>query len=236
MFFNRQDKQVAQVDFSLNIQSCKVSLVNLHWTSGTPVLHNVLLSNLTICQCTTQGTNISVVGSSSNILLQDSNISNSSGYRHGLPLLAVTSLPGYQNTLDIIHGNFLHNVGPLIFVENAYQATVINSLLEGNKALPGSKIITSQFSHLSISGTKFVRNFGTLLGAQHSGSLNVSGCVFQQNDVFAGSVFLMEGLTTAGVKDCIFQDSTSYNEGPVIRFEDSYSSASVGVSISMLLS
>ena len=229
--FHRQDKQVVQVSLSLDVQFCEMSLINIHWTSGHSVLHNVLLSNLSICECTVQGTDFSVIGSSSNIVLQDSSISNSSGYQQELPLISVTSLPGHQNTLQIMNCNFSHNVGPLIFVSSIYQAFIMNSHVEGSKAFSGDlKMITSQFSHLSIFTTRFVDNFGTLVGVQNSGSLNASDCHFDRNQVFAGSIFQLQGMTTAGVKDCVFQDSSSSNEGPVIRIIDNFSSASLEVS------
>lgn len=207
-----------------------MSLVNLHWTSGNPVLHNVLLSNISICNCTAQGTYVSVIGSSSNILLLNSVISNSSGYHQGLPLISLTSLPAHQNTLQIEHCNFSHNVGPLVFIGNAYQASIINSHLEDNNAQSERNVITSLFSHLNISSTRFVQNFGTLVGVQNSGSVNVSDCLFQRNEVLAGSIILMEGVTTAGVKDCAFQNSRSSTEGSVLKILDSYSSASFKVS------
>ena len=230
VFFNRRDKQVVKVDFSLDIQFCQMSLVNLHWTSGNPVLHNVLLSNISICNCTAEGTYVSVIGSSSNILLLNSVISNSSGYHQGLPLISLTSLPAHQNTLQIEHCNFSHNVGPLVFIGNAYQASIINSHLEDNNAQSERNVITSLFSHLNISSTRFVQNFGTLVGVQNSGGVNVSDCLFQRNEVLAGSIILMEGMTTAGVKDCVFQNSRSSTEGSVLRILDSYSSASFKVS------
>ena len=195
------------------------------------MLHNILLSNFSICECTVQGTDFSVIGSSSNIVLQDSSISDSSGYQPGLPLISVTSLLGHQNMLQIMNCNFSHNTGPLIFVSSIYRASIINSHVESNKAFSGDlKMITSQFSHLSIFSTRFVDNFGPLVAVQNSGSLNASDCHFDQNQVFAGSIFQMEGMTTAGVKDCVFQGSSSFDEGPVFRINDNYSSASLEVS------
>lgn len=220
-----------QVSLSVDVQFCEMSLVNIHWTSGHSVLYNVLLSNVSTCECTVQGTDFSIIGSSSNIVLQGSSISNSSGYQQELPLISVTSLLGHQNMLYIMNCNFSHNIGPLIFVSSIDQTSIINSHVEGNKAFFGNpKIITSQFSHLSISSTRFVDNLGTLVGVQNSGSLNASDCHFDQNQVFTGSIFQLEGMTTAGVKDCVFQDSSSSNEGPVIRIIDNYSSASLEVS------
>ncbi|KAJ7384703.1 hypothetical protein OS493_020287 [Desmophyllum pertusum] len=58
----RQDEQVVEVDLSLDVQFCEVSLVDLHWKNSRPVLHHALLSNITICQCTAQGTNVSIIG------------------------------------------------------------------------------------------------------------------------------------------------------------------------------
>ena len=227
-----------QVAFSLDVQFCEINLVNLHWTSVGLVLHNILLSNLTICQCTAQQTDVSVIGSSSNIILQDSSISNSSAYKQNfmLHLLSATSLPGYQTTLQIIRCNFSDNGRPIVFVGNVHQASITNSLFRRNKAFSDRNIVTSQFSHLNISTTRFLWNSGSLLGIENSGSLNLSKCLFQGNGALDGSVIMMAGMTTAGVKDCVFQGSSSSKEGPVIRFKDSYASASLEVSCLILCS
>lgn len=176
-FFFRQDKQVVEVDLSLDVQFCEVSLIDLHWKNSRPALHHALLSNISICQCTAQQTNFSIIASSSGIILQDSNISRCSGYQMGLPFLSVTSLPGYQNTLQIINCNIFNNFGPVLFVGNVQHASIILSHLEGNKVSAYGKIITAQVSHVKISGTRFIRNTGTLLGlddGDSSASLEVS--------------------------------------------------------------
>lgn len=163
-FFNRQDKQVVEVDFSLDVQFCEVSLVDLHWKNSRPVLHHALLSTVTICQCTAQQTNVSIIASSSNIMLRDSIISRCSGYLLRLPFLVVTSLPEYENTLQIINCNISDHFGAVLFVGNVHQASIATSDLERNKVFAYEKIITVQASHLNVTETRFVRNFGTLLG------------------------------------------------------------------------
>ena len=218
------------MDFSLDTQLCEVNLINMHWTKCGPALHNIVLSNLSICESTVQQTDFSIIGSSSNIILQNCKISNSSGYQKWLPLLSVTSIPGHRNMLQIMYCTFSHNIGPLISVANIHQASITNSDVEGNNAYSDTKLITSQFSHLNISSTRFVQNSGSLLGVQNSGTLNISGCQFQLNELFGGSVVVMEGMTSAGVKDCVFQDSNSSSEGPVMRIVDSHSSAHFEVS------
>lgn len=168
---------MVEVDLSLDVQFCEVSLVDLHWKNSRPVLHHALLSTITICQCTAQQTNISIIASSSNIILRDSNISRCSGYQLRLPFLSVTSLPGYHNTLQIINCNILDNVGPVLYVGGVHQASIVASHLEGNKVFSQGKIITAQVSHLTMSETRFVRNFGALLGLNDgysSASLEVS--------------------------------------------------------------
>ena len=159
---------MVEVDLSLDVQFCEVSLVDLHWKNSRPVLHHALLSNITICQCTAQGTNVSIIGSSSNVILQDSSISSSSGYQLGLPLLSVTSLPGYHNTLQISNCNFYDNFGAVLFVGSVHEASIVASHLEGNRAFTDGKIITVQVSHLFFANTRFVRNFGILLGVEDS--------------------------------------------------------------------
>lgn len=168
---------MVEVDLSLDVQLCEVSVIDLHWKNNKPVIHHVLLSDITICQCTAKGTNISITGSSSNITLKDSNISSSSGYQPNLPLLSMAALPGFHNTVQIVNCNFVNNFGPVLLVGNVYQAYIVNSYLEGNKASSDGSIITAQNSQLNILGTKFVRNFGTLLvldDDSSSASLEVS--------------------------------------------------------------
>lgn len=219
-----------QVDVSFDVQSCEMNIIDLHWKKGSPVMHKALLSELTICQSTMDQTNISILGSSSNIVLQDSSIANSSGYKQMLPILSVNSFPGCHTQLRIKYCNFSANNGPLIFIANL-QASIINSHFEGNKEFsPGRKIITSQFSHLIVSTSRFISNFGTLLGIKSSGSLNLSQSLFVRNKGLNGSVIVMEGVSRSVVKDCVFQDSSSSKEGPVIRIKDTNSSASLEVS------
>lgn len=229
---HRKDEQEVQVDFSLDTQLCEVNLINMHWTKCGPVLHNIVLSNLSICDSTVQQTDFSIIGSSSNIILQNCKISNSSGYQKWLPLLSVTSIPGCHNLLRIMYCTLSRNIGPLISVSNIHELFITNSDMEGNNAYSDTKLITSQFSHLNISSTRFVQNSGSLLGVQNSGTLNISDCQFQLNEAFSGSVIVMEGMTSAGVKDCVFQDSSSSGEGPVMRIVDSHSSAHFEVSCS----
>ena len=95
----------------------------------------------------------------------------------GLPLLSVTSLPGYQNALQIINCKILNNFGPVLFIGNFHHASIVLSHLEGNQVSSYGKIITAQVSHVKISETRFIRNTGTLLGlddGDSSVSLEVS--------------------------------------------------------------
>ena len=219
-----------QVNVSFDVQLCEMSIIDLHWKKGSPVLHKALLSNLTICQSTMDQTDVSILGSSSNIVLQDSSIANRSGYKQMLPILSVNSFPGYHTHLQIKYCNFSANNGSVIFIANL-QASIINSHFEGNKEFsPGRKIITSQFSHLIVSTSRFISNSGTLLGIKSSGILNLSESLFVRNKGLNGSVIVMEGVSRSVVKDCVFQDSSSSKEGPVMRIKDSNSSASLEVS------
>lgn len=171
---------MVEVDLSLNVQFCEVSMVGLHWKNSQPVLHHALMSTIAICQCTAQGTNVSITASSSNIVLQESSISKCSGYQLGLSLLSVTSLPGYHSMLQIVNCNISDNFGPVLFVGSVNNATIVASDLEGNKVSSDSKIITAQVSHLKILSTRFVRNSGTLLRLEDdysTASLEVSGCL-----------------------------------------------------------
>ena len=89
----------------------------------------------------------------------------------------MAALPGFHNTVQIVNCNFVNNFGPVLLVGNVYQAYIVNSYLEGNKASSDGSIITAQNSQLNILGTKFVRNFGTLLvldDDSSSASLEVS--------------------------------------------------------------
>lgn len=228
--FNRHGENVVQVDVSFDVQLCEMSIIELHWKKGSPVIHNALLSNLSICQSTMDQTDISIIGSSSNIVLQDSSIANSSGSKQMLPILSVNSFPGYHSQLQIKYCNFSDNNGPIIFIANM-QATIINSHFEGNKEFsPGRKIITSQFSHLEVSTSRFISNSGTLLEIKSSGSLNLRESLIVRNKGLNGSVIVMEGVTRSVVKYCVFNDSSSSKEGPVMRIKDSISSASLEVS------
>lgn len=170
---------MVEVDFSLNVQFCEVSMVGLHWKNSQPVLHHALMSTITICQCTAQGTKISITASSSAIILQENSISRCSGYQLQLPLLSVMSFPGDRSTLQIIDCNFSDNFGPVVFVGSVHTATIVASNFEGNRVSSDRKIITAQVSHLRILSTRFVRNSGNLLGLEDddsSASLEVSGC------------------------------------------------------------
>ena len=171
--------QVVEVDFSLNAQFCDVSMVGLHWKNSRPVLHHALMSTVTICQCTVQGTIVSITASSSTIVLQENGISRCSGYQLGLPLLSVMSFPGDRSTLQIVNCNISDNFGPVVFVGSVHTATIVASNFEGNRVSSDRKIITAQVSHLKIVSTMFVRNSGILLGLEDdssSASLEVSAC------------------------------------------------------------
>ena len=168
---------MVEVDFSLNVHFCEVSIVGLHWKNSQPVLHHALMSSITICQCTAEGTNVSITASSSTIVLQENSISRCSGYQLGLPLLSVMSFPGDRSTLQIINCNISDNFGPVVFVGSVHTATIVASHFEGNKVSSDRKIITAQVSHLKILSTSFVRNSGNLLGLEDnsaSASLEVS--------------------------------------------------------------
>lgn len=170
---------MVEVDFSLNVQFCEVSMVDLHWKNSQPVLYHALMSNITICQCTAQGTNVTITASSSTITLQENSISRCSGYHLGLPLLSVMSFPGDLSTLHIINCNISHNFGPVVFVGSVHTVTIVASNFEGNRVSSDKKIITAQVSRLNISSTRFIRNSGNLLGLEDddsSASLEVSGC------------------------------------------------------------
>ena len=156
-------------------------MVGLHWKNSQPVLHHALMSTITICQCTAQGTNISITASSSAMILQENSISRCSGFQLGLPLLSVMSFPGDRSTLQIKNCNISDNFGPVVFVGSAHTATIVASNFEGNRVSPDRKIITAQVSSLTILSTSFVRNSGNLLGLEDddsSASLEVSGCKF----------------------------------------------------------
>jgi len=176
---------VVKVDFSLNVQFCEVSMVDLHWKNSHPVLHHALMSNITICQCTVQGTNVSITASSSTVVLQENSISRCSGYQLGLPLLSVMSFPGDPSTLQIINCNISDNFGPVVFVGSVRTATIAASNFEGNRVSSDRKIITVQVSHLTIFSTRFVRNSGNLLGLEDddsSASLEVSWCQIKHQE------------------------------------------------------
>lgn len=135
------------------------------------MIHQAFMSDVAICQCTVKGTNISITGSSSNIILKYSNISSSSGYHPKLPLLSMATLSGFHNFVQILNCNFVKNVGPVLTVENINQTSIVDSYLEGNKVLAGGSIITGHVSHLKLSGTKFIRNVGHLLFLDDNHSL-----------------------------------------------------------------
>lgn len=162
---------MVEVDYSLDVLLCEVSLIDLHWLNSSPVIHQASMSDVAICQCTVKGTNISITGSSSNIILKYSNISSSSGYHPKLPLLSMATLSGFHNFVQILNCNFVTNVGPVLTVENIYQTSIVDSYLEGNKVLAGGSIITGHVSHLKLSGTKFIRNVGHLLFLDDNHSL-----------------------------------------------------------------
>ena len=162
---------MVEVDYSLDVLLCEVSLIDLHWLNSRPVIHQASVSDVAICQCTVKGTNISITGSSSNIILKYSNISSSSGYHPKLPLLSMATLSGFHNFVQILNCNFVKNVGPVLTVENIYQTSIVDSYLEGNKVLAGGSIITGHVSHLKLSGTKFIRNVGHLLFLDDNHSL-----------------------------------------------------------------
>ncbi|KAK2567626.1 hypothetical protein P5673_008477 [Acropora cervicornis] len=184
----RQGKQMTQVDISIYVQLCDVRMSNLHWINSQPVLHNVLLSNFSLCESSAQETEISIIGKSSNLFFQSVTISKSTGYQKLLPLVSLTSFPGNQNTLLINFCNYTNNIGPLFIVESTFQTSIIHSYFEKNIAYFGEKLITLQFSHLNISDTKFLQNNGTVLGVRNSASLNANDCLFQQNEGFGGSI------------------------------------------------
>lgn len=221
----RQGKQMTQVDISIYVQLCDVRMSNLHWINSQPVLHNVLLSNFSLCESSAQETEISIIGKSSNLVFQSVTISKSTGYQKLLPLISLTSFPGNQNTLLVNFCNYTNNIGPLFIVESTFQTSIIHSYFEKNIAYFGENLITLQFSHLNISDTKFLQNNGTVLRLRNSASLNANDCLFQQNEGFSGSILEVDGLSTVGLKDCIFKDSRSYKDGPVMRILDSHSSA-----------
>lgn len=225
----RQGKQMTQVDISIYVQLCDVRMSNLHWINSQPVLHNVLLSNFSLCESSAQETEISIIGKSSNLFFQSVTISKSIGYQKLLPLISLTSFPGNQNTLLINFCNYTNNIGPLFIVESTFQTSIIHSYFEKNIAYFGEKLITLQFSHLNISDTKFLQNNGTVLGVRNSASLDANDCLFQQNEGFRGSILVVDGLSRVGLKDCIFKDSRSYKDGPVMRILDSHSSAHLEV-------
>lgn len=225
---------MAQVDFSIDVQLCDVRMINLHWINSQPVLHNVLLANFSLCESSAQGTEISIIGKSSNLIFQSITISKSVGYQKLLPLISLTSFPGNQNILQVNFCNYSNNTGPLFIVESTFQASIIHSYFEKNKASFGEKLITLQFSPLNIAGTKFLQNSGTLLGVLNSGSLNASDCLFQQNEGLSGSILVVDGLSTVELKDCIFKDSRSFEDGPVMRILDSHSSAHLEVMSSLV--
>ncbi|KAL9952803.1 hypothetical protein ACROYT_G040113 [Oculina patagonica] len=209
----RQDKQVVEVDLSLDVQFCEVSLVDLHWKNSRPVLHHALLSAITICQCTAQQTNVSIIASSSNIILRDSNISRCSGYQLRLPFLSVTSLPGYHNTLQIINCNIWDNVGPVLYV-GGVQASIVASHLEGNKVFSQGKIITAQVSHLTISETRFARNFGALLGLNDGySSASLEKCHFSCNMV--NNSFFLSPVMPHSIHQVSCDNCTVDSECPV---------------------
>ncbi|XP_068730412.1 uncharacterized protein [Montipora capricornis] len=220
----RQGEQLVEVDLSLDVRLCELSMINLHWISSQAVSHNVLLSNFSLCESSVQGTEFSIIGKSSNVSLQRSSVSKSTGYQKLLPLMSLTSFLGYQNMLQIISCNFSGNTGPLVIVEST-QASIIDSHLEGNKALFGRTLVISKFSHMNISRTTFVQNYGTVIRVQNSGSLNATNCLFQLNMDLTESIFIVQGLSTVRIKDCVFKDSRSDKEGPVLKISDRHSTA-----------
>ena len=220
---------MTQVNISIYAQLCDIRMSNLHWINSQSVLHNVLLSNFSLCESSAQGTEISIIGKSSNLIFHSVTISKSTGYQKLLPLISLTSFPGNQNMLLINFCNYTDNIGPLFIVESTFQASIVHSYFEKNMASFGEKLITLQFSPLNISDTKFLQNNGTVLGVHNSGSLNASDCLFQQNEGFSGSILVVDGLSTVEIKGCIFKDSRSYKDGPVMRILDSHSSAHLEV-------
>lgn len=202
----RVDEQLVEVDYSLDVLLCEVSLIDLHWLNSSPVIHQASMSDVAICQCTVKGTNISITGSSSNIILKYSNISSSSGYHPKLPLLSMATLSGFHNFVQILNCNFVKNVGPVLTVENIYQTSIVDSYLEGNKVLAGGSIITGHVSHLKLSGTKFIRNVGHLLFLDDNHSLaSLEECDFSCNMVNKSlflSPVLLQNIHQVSCDDC----------------------------------
>ena len=182
------------------------------------------MSKFSLYHCTIQEVNITIVGSSSQIHLQDSMVNYCKSYRQLLPLISVTSL-GYESTLQIMNTSFLHNYGQLIFAADVLQTTIYRSLFENNKAIPGGKLIGAQFTQFSISDTKFLRNAETLLEMEGVGNLNASGCFLEGNKVFSGSAFVVRGKIQTVMKHCVFAGTKSSLPGPVMRINDEASSS-----------
>lgn len=218
-FWGERDKQqLVEVDLSLDALLCEVNLIDLHWLNSRPVIHQAFMSNVTVCQCSAKGTNISITGSSSNIILKYTNISSSSGYQPKLPLLSMTTLSGFYNFMQILNCNFVNNVGPVLTVENIYQTSIVDSHLEGNKGQLHGAIITGHVSHLRISGTKFIRNVGSLLFLDGNHSLaSFEECEFSCNVVNKSmflSPVLLQNVHQVSCNNCTVDTDCPVHCGP----------------------
>lgn len=197
---------------------CNVVFANLHWTNTTKhILINSIIATITIINSTISDIGFSLLSSGSNITIVNSSIKECSGWQPLFPLLSTSGVASFHTQLSLLNSTISHNKSPLVSIKST-SVTIQNVHFISNTVLHKEELLVSLSGvQGSIIGCNFARNIGTNVKIFEGSIVNMTGTMFDGNNVLDGSLIDIGQDGTLRASLCSFIKSYGTSKGPVVK-------------------